>query len=81
METLIITPKGVCARKMIIDHEDGVIVNAKVEGGCRGNLQGICRLIEGLHISEVVKRLEGVICHDGTSCPDQLAKGLKPLLK
>jgi uncharacterized protein (TIGR03905 family) len=81
METLIINPQGVCARKMTIVHENGLIVSARVDGGCKGNLQGICRLIEGLKVEDVVKRLDGVICHGGTSCPDQLAQGLKALLK
>ena len=81
MERLIIKPQGVCSRTMTIDYEDGKIVHAQVEGGCPGNLQGICRLIEGMEISEVIKRLDGVQCHNGTSCPDQLAKGLKQLIK
>lgn len=81
MERLIIKPQGVCSRTMTIDHENGKIVHAEVEGGCRGNLQGICRLIEGMDVEEVIKRLDGVQCHNGTSCPDQLAKGLKQLIK
>lgn len=81
METLVIYPQGVCSRKMTIDHENGVVVHAVVEGGCRGNLQGICNLIEGMKIEDIVHRLDGVQCHGGTSCPDQLAKGLKQLLK
>ena len=81
METLIIQPKNVCSRKMTIEHENGVIVHASVEGGCRGNLQGICRLIEGMKIEQVISRLQGIQCRNGTSCPDQLANGLKELVK
>ncbi len=81
MERIVIKPQGVCSRTMTIDYEGNKIVHAEVEGGCRGNLQGICRLIEGMDVSEVIKRLEGVQCHGGTSCPDQLAKGLKQLVK
>ncbi len=82
METYHIYPKGVCSREMIIDHEDGIIVSARVIGGCHGNLQGICSLIKGMKLEEVVKRLEGIRCgYKETSCPDQLAKGLKDLLK
>lgn len=81
MERIIIKPQGVCSRTMTIDYEGDVIVHAEVEGGCRGNLQGICRLIEGMKVDDVVKKLENIQCHGGTSCPDQLAKGLKPLLK
>ncbi len=66
---------------MTINFENGIIINASVEGGCKGNLAGICKLLEGMKIEEVVRRLEGVQCHNGTSCPDQLAQGLKTLLK
>lgn len=81
METLIIRPQGVCSRVMTIQHENGVIKSMSVEGGCRGNLQGISKLVEGMEVSKVIEKLEGVMCHNGTSCPDQLAKGLKQLVK
>lgn len=81
MERLIIKPQGVCSKEMIIDHEDGRIVHAEVIMGCKGNLQGICNLIKGMKIEDVINKLEGVQCHNGTSCPDQMAKGLKQLLK
>jgi len=41
------TPRGVCAQRMDLDIEDGIIRSAKIYGGCNGNLQGICRLVEG----------------------------------
>ena len=75
------TPKGVCARNMSFDIENGVIRNLKVMGGCNGNLQGIASLVEGMKIEDVVSRLEGIDCGGkGTSCPDQLAKAVKPYL-
>lgn len=81
METLTFQPQGVCSRQMIIEHENGVIVSARVIGGCHGNLQGICALIKGRKVEDVVKTLEGIKCGaKPTSCPDQLAKGLKTLL-
>lgn len=81
METLTFQPQGVCSRQMIIEHENGVIVSARVIGGCHGNLQGICALIKGRKVEDVVKTLEGIKCGARpTSCPDQLAKGLKTLL-
>ena len=84
MRTVSIKPQNVCSREMIIDiDDDNKIVSAKVIGGCMGNLQGICKLIEGLPASEVIKRLEGIKCRGSrtgdTSCPDQLAKGLANL--
>ena len=75
------TPKGVCARNMNFDIENGVIRNLKVMGGCNGNLKGIASLVEGMKIEDVVSRLEGIDCSGkGTSCPDQLAKAVKPYL-
>ena len=82
METLTFTPQGVCSRQMIIEHENGVIVSARVIGGCHGNLQGICSLIKGMKVEDVISKLEGIKCgYKPTSCPDQLAKGLKQLVK
>ncbi len=84
MKTVSIKPQNVCSREMILDiDDDGRIVSAKVIGGCMGNLQGICRLIEGLKSEEVIKRLSGIKCRGSrtgeTSCPDQLARGLQNL--
>jgi len=80
MKTVSIKPQGVCSREMIIDYEDDVVVDAHVIGGCPGNLQGICALIKGRKIDDIVKALEGIRCREKpTSCPDQLAKGLKAL--
>ena len=84
MRTVTIKPENVCSREMILDiDDDGTILSAKVIGGCMGNLQGLCRLIEGLKAEEVIKRLSGIKCRGSrtgeTSCPDQLAKGLSAL--
>jgi len=70
---------------MTIEIDDnGVIVKATVIGGCNGNLQGICRLIEGRKAEEVIKTLKGIKCRGSrtgeTSCPDQLACGLEQSL-
>ena len=47
-------------------------------GGCPGNLQGIKSLVRGMKIEDVISKLSGIKCGDkSTSCPDQLAKGLK----
>ena len=80
METLRFYPQNVCSREMIIQHENGIIMDAQVIGGCRGNLQGICSLIKGMKVEDVVKALKGIQCRNGTSCPDQLAKGIKQYL-
>ena len=72
------TPRGVCSQKMILDIENNTVKSLKVIGGCNGNLQGISKLVEGLSVDEVIKRLEGIRCGmKPTSCPDQLANALK----
>ncbi|MBR1456333.1 MAG: TIGR03905 family TSCPD domain-containing protein [Oscillospiraceae bacterium] len=71
-------PKGVCSQLMEIETEDGVVKSLSVMGGCSGNLQGIARLVEGMPVDEVIRRLDGVRCgFKDTSCPDQLAQALK----
>lgn len=82
METLTFKPQGVCSREMIVEHDNGVVVSLKVIGGCHGNLQGIAKLVEGMKVEEVIRRLSSIKCgYKQTSCPDQLAQGLKQLLK
>lgn len=71
-------PRGVCASKIIIDVEDDIVKNVEFEDGCPGNLMGMSILVKGLHVSEVIERLEGISCgRKSTSCPDQLVKALK----
>lgn len=71
---------GVCSRSINFDIEDGVLKNVSYEGGCNGNLKGIGKLVEGMKVDEVIKRLEGIKCgFKSTSCPDQLAKALKEI--
>lgn len=75
------TPKGVCSRQMIFEVEDGKITSAEVIGGCNGNLKGICALIKGMDIQDVIARLDGITCGPKpTSCPDQIAQALKQML-
>jgi len=67
---------------MEIDVEDGVILAARVTGGCSGNLQGICSLLRGMTIEEAIKRMDGIKCgFKSTSCPDQMAQALKQAVK
>ena len=78
--TYTYTPRGVCARQMILDVEDGIVKSLQVNGGCHGNLQGISKLVEGMAVEDVISRLEGIRCgFKNTSCPDQLAQALKQI--
>ena len=68
---------GVCAQSIIFDVVDNKLTNVQFIGGCAGNTTGIAKLVEGMDVDEVIKRLEGIKCRPTTSCPDQLAKALK----
>ena len=79
--TIRYVPRGVCSKEFLIDVEDGVIRSAQIAGGCHGNLQGICRLIEGRKVEDAIQRMEGIRCGmKPTSCPDQIAQALKTAL-
>ena len=74
--------QGVCSRAIRIELEDGIIKNCEFEGGCNGNTQGICALVEGMDATEAIDRLEGITCgYKSTSCPDQLAQALTGILQ
>ena len=75
---MVYKTKGVCASAVSFDLVDGKITGAKFTGGCSGNTQGVCALVEGMDAKEAIKRLSGIRCgFKSTSCPDQLAKALK----
>lgn len=70
--------KGTCSQHILFEIEDNILKNVQFIGGCNGNLQGICRLVEGMNVDEVIARIEGIRCGmKPTSCPDQLATALK----
>lgn len=74
------SPKGVCSREMIVDIEGDTIKSAEIIGGCAGNTAGITSLIAGRKVDEVIRLLKGIPCNTkGTSCPDQLARGLEEI--
>ena len=76
------SPKGVCSREIILDIDEGGIINdVKFVGGCHGNLQGISALVKGQDAKEVIENLKNIDCRGrGTSCPAQLAMALKEIL-
>jgi uncharacterized protein (TIGR03905 family) len=69
---------GTCAG--YIDYEvdkNNCVKNVNFRGGCPGNTRAVSNLIEGMPVHEVIKRLKGIQCRMGTSCPDQLARALE----
>ena len=71
------TTRGTCSRQITFDvTPDGKVKDVKFLGGCLGNLQALGKLVEGMDIDEVISRLKGIQCRNGTSCSDQLATAL-----
>ncbi len=70
------TTNGTCSQEIRFEVEDNKLRNVQFIGGCRGNTLGVAKLCEGRDIDEVQTLLKGVICRNGTSCPDQLARAI-----
>ena len=51
--------QGTCSTNIELNVEDGVVKEVAFWGGCNGNLQGISRLVKGMKVEEVIKKLEG----------------------
>jgi len=70
--------QGTCSSHIEVNVEDGILKDVAFWGGCNGNLKGICKLVKGMKVEEVMEKLEGICCgHRPTSCPDQLCQALK----
>jgi len=82
IDILQIIPQGVCSKLMQLKIKDNIILDAEFVGGCSGNLGGIKILVLGMDINDVVRKLMDIPCGNrGTSCPDQLARGLKSYIE
>lgn len=71
------TTQGTCASRIDIEIQDGIVTACRFHGGCAGNTQGVARLVIGCTVEDVIARLKGIVCRNGTSCPDQLARALE----
>lgn len=79
--TINFKTKGVCARQINVEVEDGIVKDVEFVGGCSGNTQGVARLAKGMKVTDVIKLLKDVDCGGrGTSCPAQLAQALEESL-
>lgn len=81
MPHLLHKPQGTCSQLIDVTvDENDVIKHVSFYGGCHGNLQGICRLVTGQKIDDVINKLDGIRCGDKTtSCPDQLCRALEKM--
>ena len=68
---------GTCSRAIELEINEGVITHCRFEGGCKGNTEGLARMVIGQKADDVATRLEGVQCRGNTSCPDQLSKAIR----
>ena len=76
------TTRGTCSRLIKFDVDGDKVKDVQFVMGCHGNTQGVAKLVEGIDIHEVIKRLKGIDCNGrGTSCPDQLAQALEQYLE
>lgn len=70
--------KGTCSTKIEVELEGNIVRNVVFTGGCHGNLQAIPKLVEGMTVEEVERRISGIRCgFKNTSCGDQLAKAVR----
>lgn len=72
-----VTFRGTCASGATYEIKNGIITACTIHGGCPGNTQSVARLVVGRPVAEVIPLLKGIICRNGTSCPDQLARALE----
>ncbi|WP_236777893.1 TIGR03905 family TSCPD domain-containing protein [Anoxybacter fermentans] len=77
MERISYDTNGTCARHIIIELDGDVVSNVEFVGGCFGNLLGLSQLVKGQKIDDLIKKLKGIQCRNGTSCPDQFAQALE----
>lgn len=75
----IMETKNTCAKRIKFTLEGNVVTKVEfLDGGCPGNLQAVPRLVEGMTVEEIEKKLGGINCGlKGTSCADQLAKAVR----
>lgn len=71
--------EGTCSVLIHFDiDDDKKIRNVSFDGGCNGNLKAISKLVEGMDAELVHDKLIGNLCGvRGTSCADQLARGIE----
>ena len=72
-----------CSKEIEFELNGNIVTNVKyLGGGCPGNLQALPKLVEGLTVEEIEKRLGGIVCgFRGTSCANELVNAIKEVYK
>ena len=52
------TTKGTCSRLIKFEVDGDKVKDVQFVMGCHGNTQGVAKLVEGMDIHEVIKRLK-----------------------
>jgi len=78
MEFLVKT-RDTCSTSIKFNLKGNIVTDVEfLGGGCPGNLQALPRLVEGMTVEEIEKKLGGIKCgRKDTSCADQLAKAVR----
>ena len=69
--------RGTCSTQIDLEIENGVITAYQFHNGCRGNTQGLAKMVVGRKADEVKALLRGIPCRGDTSCPDQLSRAIE----
>lgn len=73
--------EGVCSAFTTVRLRGTIIEEVSVQGGCDGNLKGVCALLRGRQAGEAMALLQGIQCGQKlTSCPNEIAKCIKEAL-
>lgn len=78
MKECSFTTQGTCSSQIDFSlDEEGKLHDVVFHGGCPGNTKAVAKLLEGYDAKAAVDILKGNQCGvRGTSCADQLAKGI-----
>ncbi len=75
------TTGGVCPHEISFALDNGKIYDVRFAGGCPGNTAAVSKLVQGADALKVAQILKGNDCRGkGTSCADQLARGIEQAL-
>ena len=70
--------KGTCSTAIDLEIDSrNVITACVIHNGCKGNTEGLSRMVIGRDADEVKSLLRGIPCRGGTSCPDQLSRAIE----